>query len=375
MMNALFDRVNWTVTELLVALEELDEDASGASVNRPRDPRGTAHQQRRAGATATLCHHLLRLLEFVCDVAPELVLGKGNDLNATRLAEIIAFGIRQLSPGSKIDAILARRGSRKKASDSSDRRVRATLGAELLAPYLGAVAHLERGFALEQPTRYCCATAGLPEEGDATSRQRQFQVQSLTQPSEPPMAPRSPPRSVGGDVATEEALVVEGARQSIAPALMQQGVTAPMLESALQAVTREWEVDSHGTPGCLSPPSSPELLTAVHAAIDALRGGRETGSDGPCLEEAPSEFLDPIMQTVMEDPVVLPHSGVTVDRQTIQRHLLSSATDPFSRAPLSIEELMPNDALKERLEIWISGKKEEGAPGNISHPCKESRVG
>ena len=38
--------------------------------------------------------------------------------------------------------------------------------------------------------------------------------------------------------------------------------------------------------------------------------------------EAPEEFLDPIMGTLMTDPVTLPTSNQTVDRSVIARHLL-----------------------------------------------------
>ncbi|KAI9138821.1 ubiquitin elongating factor core-domain-containing protein [Paraphysoderma sedebokerense] len=55
------------------------------------------------------------------------------------------------------------------------------------------------------------------------------------------------------------------------------------------------------------------------------------------LGEIPEEFLDPLMYTLMEDPVTLPTSGVTVDRSTIKSHLLSDTHDPFNRQPLSIE--------------------------------------
>lgn len=42
--------------------------------------------------------------------------------------------------------------------------------------------------------------------------------------------------------------------------------------------------------------------------------------------DAPDEFLDPIMSTLMLDPVLLPSSNVTVDRSTIARHLLRLVT-------------------------------------------------
>ena len=49
---------------------------------------------------------------------------------------------------------------------------------------------------------------------------------------------------------------------------------------------------------------------------------------------------DPLMATLMVDPVLLP-SGNIMDRAVIERHLLNSQTDPFSRAPLSSDMLEP----------------------------------
>jgi ubiquitin conjugation factor E4 B len=74
------------------------------------------------------------------------------------------------------------------------------------------------------------------------------------------------------------------------------------------------------------------------------------------FQDAPDHFLDPIMQTLMTDPVKLPTSNVTVDRVTITRHLLSTPHDPFNRAPLTVEQLIPDVALKEEIDKWISSK-------------------
>eukprot|EP00884_Botryococcus_braunii_P021437 jgi/Botrbrau1/7978/Bobra.384_2s0006.1 len=68
-------------------------------------------------------------------------------------------------------------------------------------------------------------------------------------------------------------------------------------------------------------------------------------------EDAPEEFLDALMQTVMEDPVCLP-SGQHVDRATISRHLLSDPHDPFTRSPLTAEMLIPAPELKQRIMAW-----------------------
>ncbi|KAL9929061.1 ubiquitination factor E4A [Glossina fuscipes fuscipes] len=76
-----------------------------------------------------------------------------------------------------------------------------------------------------------------------------------------------------------------------------------------------------------------------------------------CLAEAPEEYLDPIMSTVMTDPVILPSSKVTVDRSTIARHLLSDQTDPFNRAPLTMDKVIPNETLKNEIQTWLAEKR------------------
>ena len=68
-------------------------------------------------------------------------------------------------------------------------------------------------------------------------------------------------------------------------------------------------------------------------------------------EDMPEEFFDPIMCTVMEDPVLLP-SGNRMDRATILQHLLNDKNDPFNRQPLSPEDLVPDVALKARIVAW-----------------------
>nr|XP_037275956.1 ubiquitin conjugation factor E4 B-like isoform X2 [Rhipicephalus microplus] len=67
--------------------------------------------------------------------------------------------------------------------------------------------------------------------------------------------------------------------------------------------------------------------------------------------DAPDEFRDPLMDTLMEEPVVLP-SGHVVDKATIVRHLLNSNTDPFNRQPLTEEMLRPDEELRQRITEW-----------------------
>ena len=56
--------------------------------------------------------------------------------------------------------------------------------------------------------------------------------------------------------------------------------------------------------------------------------------------DVPEEFTDALMGSLMEDPVIL-LSGHIVDRSIISRHLLNSNTDPFSRQPMTEQQLLP----------------------------------
>lgn len=58
----------------------------------------------------------------------------------------------------------------------------------------------------------------------------------------------------------------------------------------------------------------------------------------------------------MKDPVKLPNSGQICDRSVIERHLLSSATDPFNRSPLTPADLIPDTELKKRIDDFVAEK-------------------
>jgi hypothetical protein len=81
------------------------------------------------------------------------------------------------------------------------------------------------------------------------------------------------------------------------------------------------------------------------------------------LEVGANVRIDPLMFTLMEDPVILPTSRTSIDRQTIKAHLLSDATDPFNRAPLKIEDVIPGlsptseEEEEEEEEKWMVANK------------------
>uniref|UniRef100_A0A8C0MPF7 Ubiquitin conjugation factor E4 n=1 Tax=Canis lupus familiaris TaxID=9615 RepID=A0A8C0MPF7_CANLF len=72
--------------------------------------------------------------------------------------------------------------------------------------------------------------------------------------------------------------------------------------------------------------------------------------------DAPDEFRDPLMDTLMTDPVRLP-SGTIMDRSIILRHLLNSPTDPFNRQMLTENMLEPVPELKEQIHAWMREKQ------------------
>ncbi|KAJ5485033.1 hypothetical protein N7539_005021 [Penicillium diatomitis] len=75
------------------------------------------------------------------------------------------------------------------------------------------------------------------------------------------------------------------------------------------------------------------------------------------LGEIPDDFLDPLMYTLMEDPVILPSSKVSIDRSTIRSHLLSDPHDPFNRMPLKMEDVLPDTELKAKIEAFKAERK------------------
>ena len=75
-------------------------------------------------------------------------------------------------------------------------------------------------------------------------------------------------------------------------------------------------------------------------------------------DDAPEEFIDQITKELMEDPVILPTSNMSLDRQCIEYHILEYHNDPFNRKPLTKEELIPNIELKKRIEEYKLKKNE-----------------
>jgi ubiquitin conjugation factor E4 B len=67
--------------------------------------------------------------------------------------------------------------------------------------------------------------------------------------------------------------------------------------------------------------------------------------------EIPAEFEDPIMGDLMTDPVILPSKHI-VDRSTIIQHLLSDPKDPFTRQPMTVDDVIPATDLQDKINAW-----------------------
>lgn len=64
------------------------------------------------------------------------------------------------------------------------------------------------------------------------------------------------------------------------------------------------------------------ISSLQEVAARVARIAEQRQRDEEILANAPEEFLDPIMSTLMLDPVILPSSRTTVDRTTIARSVI-----------------------------------------------------
>ncbi|CAD6500453.1 BgTH12-07630 [Blumeria graminis f. sp. triticale] len=98
---------------------------------------------------------------------------------------------------------------------------------------------------------------------------------------------------------------------------------------------------------------SPEEINAwKELTCRFARAKEEDDQDEEDLGQIPDEFLDPLLASLMHDPVLLPKSQQIIDRSTIRSHLLSDPNDPFNRQPLRIEEVIELPEMKNKILAW-----------------------
>jgi len=99
------------------------------------------------------------------------------------------------------------------------------------------------------------------------------------------------------------------------------------------------------------------LFSSLPAKIEMV--SLHIKDDEALAMDAPPEFLDPLLCTLMKDPVKLPTSGTVIDRSTIRQHLLNDPHDPFNRETLSLDMVQPALELKERMAKWLAERRME----------------
>lgn len=122
---------------------------------------------------------------------------------------------------------------------------------------------------------------------------------------------------------------------------------------------------------------TPEQMQEWQRMAERIKAAKDQADlEEADLGDVPEEYMDPIMATLMEDPVILPISRQVVDRSTIQSHLLSDPQDPFNRTPLKIEDVIPNTELQEEIQNWkanlLAQKKAERNATTAGDPMDTS---
>ena len=75
-------------------------------------------------------------------------------------------------------------------------------------------------------------------------------------------------------------------------------------------------------------------------------------------DEVPEEFCDPISFEVMKVPMLVTVSGVTYEKEVIEEYIKENGQDPMTRQKVTIDQIVPNRALRETIERWM--KKHPG---------------
>jgi Kip1 ubiquitination-promoting complex protein 1 len=293
-LDRLFNTLNWTVTEFGVTLKEALDSRARQHETRQR--------RRKCTVMFELSVTLTRVLEFLTKELPEVFL-EAQSLDLRRLTETLVFVLGHATVGP--DAALFDRALLAHVAPS-DKVSRAAI----LAPVAGILLNLDAA-ASEAAER-------LGAEGGA--------------------------------------FAASACVESIAAELARSNADIAQLEFLAEFSWTDHFFFPAETPGeSKESKSTPRVLTQLRDFVRRVCATREDVERARETEDArsiPDVFVDPIMQTVMTDPVTLPGSGQVVDRATIRRHLLGDRTDPFSRSPLDESMLVPADELRRRIEKW-----------------------
>ncbi|KAF9960515.1 STIP1 y and U box-containing protein 1 [Mortierella alpina] len=132
------------------------------------------------------------------------------------------------------------------------------------------------------------------------------------------------------------------------------------LDSIMQ---RAGTVDEYARPylrslqqqGDLLSEASPDLSTVSSEKLDSAEQQKQQQQQPLAPREVPDYMLDKITFEFMHDPVISTKSGITYERNTLLEHFsYGRMFDPVAQVPLTERDLIPNRALKEACDDFLS---------------------
>ena len=104
----------------------------------------------------------------------------------------------------------------------------------------------------------------------------------------------------------------------------------------------------------------------LYSIRDKIKNYNETNIDYDSYDP-PIELCDPLMTTLIEEPIKLPDSDIIMDKNIIIKHLLSNETNPFNRSKLTPSMLLEYNKkpeiieeikqLKQKIILWKKNLK------------------
>ena len=155
-------------------------------------------------------------------------------------------------------------------------------------------------------------------------------------------------------------------------------------ESRRHAIARGEALRALPTEKHFLPPGQKEVSAANSRNVATLDEEEEAealpnGVPAPAQTPPPPDFVDAITADVMADPVKLP-AGSVVDRRTIEAHLSRCAVEgkpttcPFTRQPLTIDDVEPLPALRGRIAAWREERRAEKAKAAVDRAVATGRA-
>jgi STIP1 family protein 1 len=122
------------------------------------------------------------------------------------------------------------------------------------------------------------------------------------------------------------------------------------LDRTMHLEQLESMIQHAGTPDEYAKPYLVHMDTTIHTIAP-----QSSSATAPVPREVPDYMLDKITFEFMHDPVISTKSGISYERATLLEHFSHGRMfDPVAQVPLTERDIIPNRALKEACEDYIS---------------------